>query len=362
MNMDQVNKSDDRKLSIQGLRAIAFMMIFFAHCQILSPSCASLGVSIFVVMSGFLLEIRKSSDYIFECNFRNNVWYSYNKINKLYLLHIICMLMFILPLLVSDILKGTSIICSNVINMILNITLIQSWCPSIPISQSLNGVAWYLSLCTFLYAMYPLIHNIIRRLNMKKKYIILGLLFILMVLLRIITINFEGLDGTGSDWFCYVFPGYRLLDFSMACIIGNILKEKNGEIKLNKIHFTVFEIMCIVLSIMLCIIQNRLITSSFGKIVLTSAIIDFPLSIMMVVLMYYGNGFVSILLNNNVIVKIGNMSPYLFLTHYVLIIYAKKMVSLIIQKENRLYVAVVTLVISIIMAWLYEKVIRKKGR
>ena len=60
--------------------------------------------------------------------------------------------------------------------MLLNILLIQDWFPNASVYFSMNAVAWYLSLCLFLYLSFPLVLKFIRKIGSIKYAIIISCL------------------------------------------------------------------------------------------------------------------------------------------------------------------------------------------
>lgn len=64
-----------KNLSIQALRAIAFLLVFLGHANMIPRGYASFGVSIFIVLSGFLMAMSYSeknvkSDLVHKLNFQ----------------------------------------------------------------------------------------------------------------------------------------------------------------------------------------------------------------------------------------------------------------------------------------------------
>ena len=76
--------------NLQGLRAIAFVLIFLSHCGI--GDLARWSVTLFFVLSGFLMVYNYFSRDTVACSIKQNVLFSYKKINKLFWLHLIMLL------------------------------------------------------------------------------------------------------------------------------------------------------------------------------------------------------------------------------------------------------------------------------
>lgn len=82
-----VKKSHSRINSLQTVRALAFLSIFSQHCGV--GSLGALGVSVFLILSGFLMYYSYFDREIGH-TFKECVLFSYTKISKLYPMHI-CM-------------------------------------------------------------------------------------------------------------------------------------------------------------------------------------------------------------------------------------------------------------------------------
>lgn len=109
----------EKNLSIQGLRAIAFISILGGHARIGTKG----------------------------------VW-AVCTLKKLYPLHLLltiaCFIYF-------------GINRNRVIQLVINTFLIQSWIPADGAYFSLNGVSWYLSSSVFCYFMFPYLSRLIKK-------------------------------------------------------------------------------------------------------------------------------------------------------------------------------------------------------
>lgn len=79
--------STGKILSLQALRGIAFIFIFTHHFG--NTSLGPAGVSIFFVLSGFLVFFRYCNDFS-KHGLRYNIDFAVMRIKKLYLLHVVC--------------------------------------------------------------------------------------------------------------------------------------------------------------------------------------------------------------------------------------------------------------------------------
>lgn len=139
--------------SLQTVRALAFLGIFASHCGV--TKLGNWGVSVFFILSGFLM-VYSYYNKPLNTSFKSCLAFSLKKIKKLYPLHILMMLtalVFVAHSLILDYSVKRVILYLG--QTVLNVLLLQTWVPSESVYFSLNGVAWYLSVCLFIYACFP---------------------------------------------------------------------------------------------------------------------------------------------------------------------------------------------------------------
>lgn len=339
--------------SLQGLRAAAFICIFLGHCGI--GSGGSMGVSVFLIMSGFLMTYNYWNREL-SLGLKRNFLFSLGKIGKLYPLHVILLLPMMLLSAGRMVVRGS--FCSAegiqyILRVLVDLLLVQSWIPIRDFYFSFNGVAWYLSVCVLLYFVFPYVHRWMK--TMFKLNI--AIWTILLVYIIQIIFSYFASTNIGSAvvynnlWFTYIFPLFRLGDFLIGCCLGYIfLYTISRETVLTKT--TLVEMLALAVMIITHLIRLH---SNFPECMLES-VIYIPASVMVVYTIALNSGLISRILSNKLLIEIGNVSAYTFLIHQVLINVLKSI------GLNRYIVIVGAFVFSIALAYWYRFFLNKFSR
>lgn len=205
MQPEAVTKTDHKSRSVQGLRAIAFLLIFLSHTFGRLGWWGAFGVSIFIVLSGYLETKHHLNDNIEIMSFVKK------KIRKIYPLHI-RMLIFAVPLSLGILSRRYGVI-KLLAQVFFNITIMQSWIPMSAIYYSLNAVSWYLTLVVFFALITPMLMKWLR----KSKISVVGITVIALICLDFF-IGYLSMSLPSSHWIAYVCPVTRAFDF----IIGGV--------------------------------------------------------------------------------------------------------------------------------------------
>lgn len=348
--------------SLQALRSVAFIFIFLSHSGIhFFCRIGEWGVSIFIVLSGFLMiynyyqktEIAIKSNNTNENEktklpFKNPLLFSINKIKRLYPLHIITMIAGIIIHFTDRKLIA--------VTLIPHLALIQILIPNEKYFACINGVAWYLSLCLFLYFAFPFILLFIKKHNKIKTIVLISAgLIVLEFLYTWLVVNYINYSNEWLSWkwLLYYCPFFRVVDFAVGCNLGflflNLKNNKNS--KFNTGLCTILEIATISLFIV------SILSGNFWGF--HWSFIPIIPSCLLVYLFAIKKGLVSKLLTNKVFIYIGNISPYAFLIHSLVLSVCNNIFS---GKYNIICV-IISFIITIILASIYPKIdliIRKK--
>lgn len=352
-------------VSLQALRAMAFLGIFLTHAYSnVFAEWSMLGVSIFFVMSGFLMMYRYEEKELVP-SLKNNINFSIEKIHKIYLLHFITMLCaIVLELLV--ILNGEVTgkqILGLIGKIILNITLMQTWIPNASINVSLNGVAWYLSVMFFLYFIFPWLQVLIKKTSNRRLCTISVLWLFFEVVLCVPLVMVLGVDSSLYVWFMYCFPLFRLGDFFVGCVLKRVF-YRSRFIYRGVFSATMYEIFVLMITAIACLWMQEENNNVIMLACKNWTTVYVVLAAMWVCVFVMNKGIITKVLSNRAIIFIGNISASLFLIHYVVIRYAKYAISYYqvdIDGMYRWILVGIELLASVLLSVGYERYIAKLG-
>ena len=326
--MTNINLCDSKNkylYSLQGLRAIAFLGIFFEHSGI--ASLGSWGVSVFIVLSGFLMYYNYCHRTIC-CNDWLQRWYfSVKKIYRLYHLHIIT---FLAALLIYDCTKWSSVKAATVsiLKILTNLTLLQTCIPKSEFYFSFNMVSWYLSLSLFLYLFYPTIQKLLIKISIRTALKLLVCTILLQLFISVVLNEYSKelsqIPVVISDdivkWITYISPIYRMGDFFCGCLLGKLYSEHYLEnIFLRKVYATIIECgLLFSLPLLLQVYYEKM--WPFGLEAFRYSLLWIVVSMGLVYDLAYERGPISWVLSRKIFVFVGNISAYAFLLHQIIIV------------------------------------------
>ena len=296
--------------SLQGLRAIAFATVFLGHSGIFGL-LTGMGVSIFFVLSGFLMVY----NYMFRelpHGLKQSFLFAASKTKKLYPLHIVMMIPMLGLALIGVVKNGSALIelAYMIPKIVSNVFLIQAWIPVREYYFGLNGVAWYLSVTVFLYFCFPLIMRILKSIKNKIVILIISGGVLALQFFAGYILDLPAFSFINTNWFTYIFPLYRLGDFLVGCCAGYYFVT-HDESTFSLIKSSILEALAILMLTGSCFI------SSFCSIPegLNLFFKYLPGAVFLVFALAQGNGVIAKVLSCKPIVWIGNISGYLYLIH-----------------------------------------------
>ena len=309
----------DKKLisSLQGLRAVAFLSVVLSHCG--APWLGPWAISVFVALSGFLMTCNYYDRPRTAPGLRSAMVFSFQKIRKLYPLHLIMMaaaLLFVLKgLLAQPSARG---VLSCAAQLVISIFLLQTWIPSSRFWFCLNGVAWYLSVQAFLYAIFPWLLAVLKKADARRLRCIAAAIFCAQCLFSLVIWK-AGLSGNAVFYLTYLCPLFRAGDFAISCCMGCLYRSRKEE----RTPYGA----CSLLELAAVLFSGGCFFIAAGQVGVLGAtafrynVLFTPSAVLLVWLLAIGKGMISRLLSAKPFLWLAGLSPYGFLTHQVLIRY-----------------------------------------
>lgn len=286
----------EKILSLQPLRAFAFLGVLLAHGEIIY--LGNWGVSVFFVLSGFLF-VYNYYDREMPFTLKNSIIFALKRIKKLYPLYI-CTLIALFPL--SGYMHRS--LCVNIKEFAIHFFLMQSLFNDIEMISRFNGSAWYLSSSMFIYLCIPFIVYRIKKYNNNGQ----------PILVCIIGIALQIIFATVGFFDAYRFPMSRLVDVLVGCNLGYFFVKRNGEKEKNeKKKYTLYEAGAIMATFISAGIFFENSINAFWVLL--------PSTSSLVYLFAMQKGYISKILTNKVFIYLGDISQYGFLIHLVILRY-----------------------------------------
>lgn len=344
--------------SIQVIRAIAFILVFLSHVELISTG--PIGVSLFLVLSGFCMTysyLGTEQRRIQDPSVRNCLRFAWGKVKKLYPLHVITLLLVALVIFGGLLLhKGSEAeIAEQGGYFVANALLLQSWIPWQHGYFSFNAVSWYLSTSAFSYFIFPWVFRAIWSKDRKRIARLAGTTIALMILVAfILEIGKNTWEWQNAiiKWIVYICPVYRAGDFIIGLVAGYIFLTNRQTRGGGGIQHSISEILVVILMIAQVIIYNSNVSQATNW---TLTLFWLPTSVLCIYLFAVNKGIVSRTLSKGkTLVWIGNISGETFLIHQICI---KAVEYLTKNKWNVAIIAfAITLVATMVWRWLQRKV------
>lgn len=372
-----VNIREEKKLieSLNGLKAISFICVFLSHSSILCfAGTGRMAVSLFLLISGFTFVYRYYDDTeIAHYNIMQSIKFAISKIKRLWLVHVVCSIIMFRIWYLEGYLPVN---VHSIIGFILNVFCIGEW---IPLKyRHFNGPDWYLSVCFFSYIVFPYVVRFLHRKGINRisirRYLISSITIQLMLALCAFFFRVY-IDATGwmeldiSNWVVYFFPITRFIDFFIGCNLGMLYRTRDYDKEIK--HPNIMELVLVGVLIAINYIYVYMIPFTTEKRAWTYVLLFEIATIPLVYYIALGNGIVSKLLTNKLLLILATISPWAFMIHYTvygLIFYHYYMIGLwdyAIEKTKMPYLTwgfCITIIVSLFVCVMLEKVntIREK--
>jgi len=272
--------------TLQSLRFIFMMMIFMSHFAYRDirafDAGGDCGVAFFFMLSGFVCSLgygHRLREGTF--NYAGFIW---KRFRKLYPLHLLCLLFY---LVVSH--------SPLDLKVLLNILLLQSWVPDADWYFSCNSVSWFLSSLLFCYLVFPWAYRHL------SKYLTLAI-FIAYIVVYWLT-PYDRVNAV-----LYVFPAVRFVDFYIGMLLSRLYEEKG------KLPFSGW-----IEPLLVAVLLVTLFVYPFTDAKLRNAPLYWLVLIPLILFFAQEKGIVSRLLKTKSMLFLGSLTMPLFLTHQMLI-------------------------------------------
>ncbi len=198
--------------TLQALRGFACLLVVFSHSpyrNVFSTSWGGFGVSIFIILSGFLTTLGYTADTV-----RTDmkiVPHTLKRIKSVYPVHFV-MLLVLGALAIYGVIRGGE--GPSWIEIVLTLTMTKAFVPIKDYYYGFMSPTWYLTLVWFFALLTPLLLKLIKKI---KRHI--PIVAALVILFRIVWRTvWHGHDN--SLWITYVNPFFRVTDYFLGMLLG----------------------------------------------------------------------------------------------------------------------------------------------
>ncbi|MFR9067877.1 MAG: hypothetical protein ACLVJH_14395 [Faecalibacterium prausnitzii] len=140
--------------------------------------------------------------------------------------------------------------------LVVSIFLLQTWIPSSRFWFCLNGVAWYLSVQAFLYAIFPPLLAVLKKADVRRLRCIAVVIFCAQCLASFVFWK-AGLSGKAAFYLTYLCPVFRAGDFTISCCMGCLYHSRKQESGLPGGAFPCWSLLLCCLRAAACFIAAR---------------------------------------------------------------------------------------------------------
>ena len=349
-----VNVERQRIESIQVIRAIAFILIFLSHVELIATG--PIGVSLFLVLSGFCMTYAYLGrpEKMPRPSPRNNLRFAWSKVKKLYPLHVITLLCVALVIFGGLVLhQGSGAEMTKQGGyFVANGLLLQSWIPWRDGYFSFNAVSWYLSTSAFSYFIFLWVFPTIQSREKNRIARLAGITLAVMVFIAVILgigQRHFGWTRAFTKWVVYICPLYRAGEFIIGLVAGYVFVSNHKSL-VGGLHTAMQFIVIALMTVQVFFYCTGNTATNW-----TLTLFWLPTSVLCIYLFAVNGGIISkVLSRSKYLVWIGNVSGEAFLIHQICI----KGVEYLIK--NMWIVAIVafgvTLIAVVVWRWLYARV------
>jgi len=322
------SEKKERFDAVQSLRFLCFFVVFGVHSGFINFASQAAVLEIFIVLSGFMMMYAYRNK-----DLDSNPWFNFKfavkKIGKLYPLHAVTTtiqwgMMFWLYIATYAAVATAGGAARAVFGFwpeyLLHMGLVHAWVPNQTINFLFNGPSWYLSATLFMYFMFPWILRFIKSIKNRSGLIGLGVSTLAVMYVIAYFSNTFGSEEFGI-WIMAHCPIMKLGDFIIGCVFGKLYldwKKNCSDEPQSKMKWTIIELMVIgaVVGIEFLI---RIPTSSpvFDMYSFVGTVGFNVIAVALVLIFLLNRGYITKIIGNKVLIYLGDISAYTYLTHYI---------------------------------------------
>ena len=343
--------------ALDGIRSFACLEIFCCHCL---WEGGALGVSMFLILSGFLLTYRylpqDAAAALPSVTPLGLIRFAWKRLSKLYLLHIIMMVIVIIMQFVQGQIQNASDWTALFVHIISHVFMVQTWVPVESVYYSLNGLSWYLSTIQFCYLCFPLLLRILRKLDTVKRALYsLIATFVLQVFIAMISVKVFRINASDHYYLTYVCPLFRIFDFTCGCLLA-VVFSKFPTARKSILQHTVWEILAVFAVGITQVIALRKCIFLWGRF----SLMFLPASCFAILVFAMGGGYISKAFSAKIVKVFASLTPFIFLIHNRIIAAVRTFLRTFDLSEQKYLVALISFVVTLLLSYLYDTLVSKK--
>lgn len=336
--MKGMEMKKERLLQLDGLRFLMVAMIVISHFDFLLKYsygniwvkyfCTStIAVDYFFMLSGFGLMY--SGSLLVEnekVNIKDSILFALRRIKKIYPVYVISLMVSIpydLYAIWGE--KSYVLIIREIILFGGCLTLLQSITGTYRFTHAINAVAWFLSTLFICYMFVPILIKIVKKycINIKKVILFLGGTIVLILFLTFFGEKIEGFVKWGDvvvfDALVYTSPWIRLLYVFIGILFAQIIIFWQEIDWRYERYVSQCEYIITFVAFVYTLFRNSIVVGT-----VTKRLIDVIMCGLLLMIIAMNRGLVSRWLSKDFLVRLGKNSMYLFLLHYPVVQYVKR--------------------------------------
>ena len=333
---------------LTSLRFVAAVLVLFHHYFLFEPG--HVGVTFFFVLSGFILSFNYTGQ-ITTASERQDFWS--RRVARIWPTHVLTFI-FSLPLALPQMFRhgiDISRIAKSIIYGIGNLLLLQSWMPVYDVYFGFNNLSWSISDEAFFYLLFPLLATRFERMGLRALSLLIVCWAAVLVLAAMVwscLFTNVALNHVPTHYAFYINPGTRLLEFALGMVLGMFhLRSPRYPASFSQ------ELAVLGFAGSSLLVMNYVrIPSAFAL-----SLVFVPAAAALVHVFARGGGLVSQLLSRPVLVRLGEASFMIYMTHELARAYLEPVIGRSVQA--RFLLAAVVIVTSIALHRWFERPLQR---